>query len=81
MKNEMSSSLKDQFTFKLLVIYSPHVIQNVYVFPFFSQKEMNVFDGNIQVCIHTVSFNDSKRLKVKMTVSVQLQRTINDTRR
>ncbi len=58
-----------------LIIYSPHVIQDVYVF--LSSGESKVFDENIPGCVSIeCTLMDSKRLKVKMTVSVQLQRAI-----
>ncbi len=49
---------------------------------FFSWKQIKVFDENIPgfLSIYLAPM-DSKRLKVKITVSVQLQRAINDTRR
>jgi len=45
-------------------------------FSFFSRKEIKVFDENIP------GFSlGTKRFKVKMRVSEQLQRALNDTRR
>ncbi len=54
----------------------------IFMYSFFSRKEIKVLDENIPgfVSIKLVSM-DSKQLKVKMTVSVLLQRAINDTRR
>jgi len=67
--------LKELFTLKnlLLIIYSPPCHPRCPCLSFFSRKEIKVFDENIPTSLGT------KRFKVQMRVSVQLQRALNDT--
>ncbi len=66
----MISSLSNS---NVLIITHPHVIQDVHIF-LSAFKKMKVFDENIP---GFVSYNGLQT--VKMTVSMQLQRAINQT--
>jgi len=62
-----------------MIIYSPHVIQDVHVFLSSIERKLRFLMKTFQDFLHIMDF--TKQFKVQMRVSVQLQRALNDTRR